>query len=66
MKIKQCKKTVLFQDIEDGDVFKIGNTLYIKIKIISGCNAINLNENAGCFIGYEHPIEIVECELVVR
>ena len=66
MKIKQCKRTVLFQDIEHGDVFKMNDLLYVKIQLVNGCNALDLQDSTLTFIDYEAEIDVMECELVVR
>lgn len=66
MKIKQYKRTVLFQDIERGDVFKMNDLLYVKIQLVNGCNALDLQDSTLTFIDYEAEIDVMECELVVR
>ena len=66
MKIKQCKRTVLFQDIERGDVFKMNDLLYVKIQLVNGCNALDLQDSTLTCIDYEAEIDVMECELVVR
>lgn len=55
-----------FRKLETGTVFKYGVSYFIKIKLIDGFNALNLNLNEAHWFGNDIEVDRVAKSLIIN
>ena len=69
MKISNNFKTILFKDLNRGDVFRTEDGfsgLFMKTVLYSGTNAVNILDGNFTYYGPDAIVYPVDCELVLH
>lgn len=71
MKIVNKSETTKFRDLKPGDVFKMNNNYYMKIKYeldanYDQLNTVSLNTNSLLCVRQDSEVIPVDCELIIK